>query len=338
LLCVLQLRVCSLPSGAAAVRFLLLKRQGLPCFRKIPDFCFVARHAHKLYPGQHKLTIRLFITMMLNFGITVAELVGGIISGSLSLISDALHNFSDGISIIISYTALRLGLRPRTESYTFGLKRAEILASIVNSVTLLGIGLYLIIESIDRFRNPMEINSLTMIWVASFGLAANIAGTMLLREGSRANINIRSAYLHLLTDAASSLAVILGGLAIYFYGLTWVDPALTMGISLYLMVAAFKIVRDATRILMMRAPVHLDLDAIRERLTREPKVCNLHHIHVWSLTDRQIHFEAHVEIENMTVEESEALIRYLSRILYDEFHIEHVTLQMETSPCATESL
>jgi len=291
-------------------------------------------HKHATENNEHQsLGWRLLITMLLNFGITIAEIIGGILSGSLALISDALHNFSDGIAIIISYTAWKLGSRPKDKRYTFGWKRAELFAAIINSVTLLAIGLYLIVESVKRFNHPVTIESGLMMIVASFGLLANLTGTFLLHRGASGNLNIKSAYLHLLTDAASSLAVLLGGALIYWYGISWIDPLLTVLISLYLIYEAYKIVRDASRILMMRAPINFNTEKVRERLQQENTVCNIHHVHVWSLTDNQIHFEAHIEITDMPVSASEKLIRHLAGILKKEFDIDHATFQMETSNC-----
>ncbi len=299
---------------------------------KFLHFCSMHKHATENHHHQ-SLGWRLLITMLLNFGITITEIIGGILSGSLALISDALHNFSDGIAIIISYTAWKLGKRPKDKRYTFGWKRAELFAAIINSVTLLGIGLYLIVESVNRFNHPVAIESRLMMIVAAFGLLANLTGTFLLQRGASGNLNIKSAYLHLLTDAASSVAVLLGGALIYWYGISWIDPLLTILISLYLIYEAFKIVRDATRILMMRAPVDFDAEAVRIRLQQEKPVCNIHHVHVWSLTDDQIHFEAHVEITDMPVSESEKLIRHLGQILEEKFGIKHATFQMETGQC-----
>jgi cobalt-zinc-cadmium efflux system protein len=180
-------------------------------------------------------TVRLFVTMMLNFLITVVEVIGGLLSGSLSLISDALHNFSDGIAIIISYIAIRLGKHPQTYKYTFGLKRAEILAAVFNAGTLIAICIYLFKESYERFVSPQHIEGGLMIVVAGFGLIANVVGTLLLKKGSKDNINIRSAYLHLFGDAVSSVAVIIGGICIQLFRVYWVDPLLTILISVYIL-------------------------------------------------------------------------------------------------------
>lgn len=208
-------------------------------------------HNHSHNHGSETSEKNLFITMALNFFITIAEIIGGFISGSLSLISDALHNFSDGIAIIITYIAMRLSKRPKTSKYTFGLKRAEILAAIINASTLIIISFFLIKEAIDRFYNPSPITGSLMLIVASLGLLANVAGTLLLKKGSEGNLNIRAAYFHLLSDAVSSLAVIIGALLIIFYKIYWIDPLLTVLISLYILKETYEIVKESVEILMM---------------------------------------------------------------------------------------
>jgi len=176
-------------------------------------------HSHRHHHGENEISGKnLLITFLLNITITVAEIIGGILSGSLSLISDALHNFSDALAVAISYAAILLNRRPRDKHYTFGLKRAQIFAAFINSSVLIIICFYLFIESYKRFVSPEPVKGGLMIIVALIGLAANIGGTLLLKSGAEGNINIRSAYLHLFSDAVSSAGVVLGGIAIYFWG------------------------------------------------------------------------------------------------------------------------
>jgi cobalt-zinc-cadmium efflux system protein len=280
---------------------------------------------------------RLFITMMLNFGITVAEVVGGIVSGSLSLISDALHNFSDGIAIIVAYIALRLSERARTENYTFGLKRAEIIAAVINASVLIAICFFLIREAYGRFMSPEPIRGALMIGVAGIGLFANIIGTLLLRKGSRGNLNIRAAYLHLFSDAVSSMAVIVGGIFIYLFDVYWVDPLLTVLISLYVLKDSFDIIKEAANVIMMGSPRSISLKEIKKSVEAIPGVRNIHHVHLWMLNERNIQFEAHVDIEDMMVSESERLREEIEDRL--RLHnISHVTLQFECDSCDSKAL
>ncbi len=281
---------------------------------------------------------RLFITIMLNFLITVAEIIGGIISGSLSLISDALHNFSDGIAVIISYIAIWLNRRPNDENYTFGYKRAEIIAAVFNASVLIGISFYLFFEAYQRFMNPSTVKGGLMIIVASIGLAANIAGTLLLKSGSKESINIRAAYLHLLSDAVSSFGVILGGIFIYFYNIYWLDPVITVFISIYIIKESWEIVKEAVTVLMMGAPENISINDIETELMTIEDIKNIHHVHFWKVNEKDIHFEAHVKVKDMMVSNTEDLLEKVENILHDEFEIGHVTLQFECDRCDTDEL
>ena len=280
----------------------------------------------------------LFITMALNFFITVAEVIGGIISGSLSLISDALHNFSDGFAIIITYVAMRLSKRPKTSKYTFGLKRAEIIAAIINASTLIIISFFLIKEAIDRFSNPTPITGSLMLIVASLGLIANVAGTLLLKKGSANNLNIRAAYFHLLSDAVSSLAVIIGALFIILYKIYWIDPLLTVLISIYILKETYEIVKESVDILMMSNPEGIDLNAIKNIVEKIPGVINIHHIHLWKLNDNDTHFEAHIEVEDMAVSKTIEIQKQIEHKLHDKYEINHTTLQFECGACDEDEL
>ena len=280
----------------------------------------------------------LFITMALNFFITVAEVIGGIISGSLSLISDALHNFSDGFAIIITYVAMRLSKRPKTSKYTFGLKRAEIIAAIINASTLIIISFFLIKEAIDRFSNPTPITGSLMLIIASLGLIANVAGTLLLKKGSANNLNIRAAYFHLLSDAVSSLAVIIGALFIILYKIYWIDPLLTVLISIYILKETYEIVKESVDILMMSNPEGIDLNVIKNIVEKIPGVINIHHIHLWKLNDNDTHFEAHIEVENMVVSKTAEIQKLIDNELHERYEINHTTLQFECGACEEDEL
>lgn len=293
-------------------------------------------HSHDLDPGVS--SARLFWAMCLNFVITGVEIVGGLASGSLSLLSDALHNFSDGVAIIVSWVALRLSQRPKTERHTFGLKRAQILAAMLNSAVLIAIGLYLLKEAYHRFLAPEPVQGVTMAWVAGIGLVANVLGTLLLREGARLNLNIRSSYLHLLSDAASSAGVIVGGLAVHYLGLFWVDPLLTVLISVYVIWESFGIVRAATDVLMLSAPADVSVKSVQRTLESLPGVENVHHVHLWCVSERDVHLEAHVEVVDGPVSETAGLVNRIGEILKERFGIGHVTVQLESGRCDSANL
>ncbi|HMU44526.1 MAG TPA: cation diffusion facilitator family transporter [Ignavibacteriaceae bacterium] len=295
-------------------------------------------HNHSHNSGSETSEKNLFITMALNFFITIAEVIGGFISGSLSLISDALHNFSDGIAIIITYIAMRLSKKPKTFKYTFGLKRAEIIAAIINASTLIIISFFLMKEAIERFYNPSPITGSLMLIVAALGLIANIAGTLLLKKGSEGNLNIRAAYFHLLSDAVSSLAVIIGAVFIIFYKIYWIDPLLTILISVYILKETYEIVKEALDVIMMSSPEGIDLNELKLLVESINGVKNIHHIHLWKLNDNDTHFEAHIEVEDMVVSKTAEIQKLIEHELHDRYEINHTTLQFECDKCSTKSI
>ena len=281
---------------------------------------------------------RLLATMILNFIITAAEIVGGILSGSLSLISDALHNFSDGISIIISYVAIKLRSREKSYRHTFGLKRAEIFAAVINSSVLVVISFYLFYASAKRLIAPQHVEGSLMTIVALIGLIANIAGTLLLLRDSKKSLNIKSTYLHLLSDAVSSFAVVLGGLAIYFWQIYWIDPILTILIGVYILKESYEILVQAVHILMEGAPPGISLQEIQNVVEALPGVEDIHHIHLWTVGENDVHLEAHLNVQNMLISESDILRKKIEEILHGTFGVHHITLQFECDQCKSVGL
>ena len=276
--------------------------------------------------------------MLLNFAITIVQVIGGILSGSLALISDALHNFSDGVSIIISYIALKLRGRDNSIRHTFGLKRAEILAAVINASVLIVIYIFLFYESITRFSKPHDVEAGIMSAVASIGLVANIIGTILLKRDSGNSINIRSSYMHLLSDSVSSVAVILGGIAIAVWNAAWIDPLLTILIGLYIIKESYDILTEAVHVLMEGAPPNISLDNIKEEVEKFSEVEDIHHIHIWTVGDNDIHLEAHVNISDMKISESDRLRMKIEELLESNFEIRHITLQFECNSCMESGL
>lgn len=295
-------------------------------------------HHHDHSINQNTTGARLFVTMMMNFIITITEVIGGIYSGSLSLISDALHNFSDGISIIISYIAIRLNRRPKDMHYTFGMKRAEIFAAIINSTTLIIICFYLFRESYERFSNPEPVSGGLMIIVALVGLAANIIGTLLLKKGAKGSMNIRSTYLHLLSDAVFSIGVVFGGIMIHYFSIYWMDPLLTVLISIYVLRESFHIVKEAVNMMMMATPANISIEDVSAEIKNIENVINIHHVHLWQLNEHDIHFEAHVDVMDMPVSESQKILSEIESRLHEKFDINHVTAQFECDACDFKSL
>jgi len=293
-------------------------------------------HSHP----QHEISgCKLIGAVVLNIIITIAEVIGGFVSGSLSLLSDAAHNLSDSVSLIISYFAFRLSKRESTAQKTYGYKRAEILAALFNASVLVVIIFFLFREAYLRFFNPVHINGLLMIIVASIGLVANLAAVMLLKKDAAANLNIRSSYLHLLADTFSSVGVVLGGFFVYFFKITWVDPLLTVMIGLYILKESYVIVKQTVNILMQSTPEAIDVMKVKCAIEEIPEVRNLHHVHVWQANDTDIYFEGHVDVyEDYCVSRISDIYKNIESILHDRFGVRHSTIQIEFGTCENKDI
>lgn len=296
-------------------------------------------HKVKSIPSAKNESRNLFITVWLNFLIATAELIGGFFSNSLSLISDALHNMSDATAMLITYIALKVSKKKATEKHTFGYKRIQILAALFNAVTLVVICVFLIVEAYERFQSPQSVKTTPMLIVAVIGLAANLISVLLLQKHSKGNLNIKAAYLHLIGDTLSSVAVIVGALLMMYFGWYWVDPLITVLISLYIIKETYHILAETYQILMQSAPENIKVDELREFVRSVEGIKDIHHVHLWSLTDQQIHFEAHIEFVNdLKVSECQPIYKQISEGLEHEYGINHVTLQAELTLCADEHL
>lgn len=282
---------------------------------------------------------KLLITVILNFVITVAEVIGGLISNSLALLSDALHNLGDSVAVFIAYLANFISKKDPDKRKTFGYKRIEILAAFINSTFLVAICIFLIYEAIQRFRNPRQIDGLIMLIVACIGFFANAFAVFLLKPDSSKNLNIRAAYLHLLGDTLSSALVIAGGILIYFFNIGWLDPVITILISLYIMKESYNLIKDSVNILMQSAPDLLNLENIKKDIEMIPEVLNIHHIHAWNLNDREIHFEGHIDLnKDLQVSQTDEIRKKIELLLAEKYNITHFTLQIEFGCCDNTEL
>lgn len=283
-------------------------------------------HGHPTLSGKN-----LLLSIVLNTVITVAQIIGGIISGSLALISDAVHNFSDVISLIISYIANLLAHKKKqTTRYTFGYKRAEIIAAFINAISLIVIAVYLAFEAIHRFSNQVEIKSDLVIWLAILGIAVNGFSVLLLKNDAKNNLNMKAAYLHLLTDMLTSVAVLVGGLIMKYYHIYLIDAILTLLISFYLIYMSWDILVTSTKILMLFAPKHVNIEEVVKEVELVTGIKNVHHVHIWQLNDRECHFEAHIEFKNdITISNFDVICKEVERLLLDKFEIHHCNLQPE---------
>lgn len=287
-------------------------------------------HSH-IHIHKHEVQGKnLVYSILLNLLITIAQIIGGIVSGSLALISDALHNFSDVLSLGFSLIAHKLSRKKATENNTFGYKRAELIAAFVNASTLIIVAFILIYGAIGRFIHPKPIESSLVIWLAILGIIVNGASVLLLQKDADHNINMKSAYLHLLTDMMASVAVLVGGLLMKFYGWFWVDSVMTIAIAIYLIVVGAKLVIESTKMLMLFTPESIDLGKLVDEVHKIPGVKKLHHIHIWNLNDEELHLEAHLDcMHDIKMSEFNELLEQIEHVLFDQFHINHINIQPE---------
>lgn len=299
----------------------------------------MARHKQEHHHHGELRGRNLGIAILLNIVITVAQVVGGLISGSLALLSDAMHNFSDVLALIISWIASRLSVRKNTPRQTFGYKRAEILAALINAVSLMVIAFFLIKEAVERFSNPEPIKTGWVIGLGVLSIILNGLSVLLVQKDSKDNINMRSAYLHLLSDMITSVAVVAGGAAMYFWQISWVDGIISIVIALYLVISSWGLILHSIRILMQFAPLDMDLEEINRRVKSVDGVLNMHHVHIWQLNDRQVNFEAHISfVEDLKLSVVNFRLGQIEAILHSEFQIYHVTLQPEINGSCNDEL
>lgn len=276
---------------------------------------------------------RFSLVVFLNLGITLAEIVGGFASRSLLLISDAFHNLADALAVLLSYIALKVSILSPTYRSTFGYKRSNVIVAFVNSSALLVIVALIIRESIERFFNPRIIDTRLVLIVGTIGLVGNLLSLILLHKESHENMNVKSAFLHMLSDTISSISVVSGALFMNQFKIYWLDPLLTLFIAAFVIRESVELVLKSLSILNQSVPKGLDVRKLAHSLLTHPMVENVHHVHVWALDDRNIHFEAHVNLKtNMAVSETMEVRRELEKIL-EKQGITHVTLQFEYNGC-----
>ena len=296
-------------------------------------------HNHSHHSHGNLKGTNLLISIFLNILITIAQVFGGIISGSLALLSDALHNFTDVISLIISYIANRLSKKKASLNKTFGYKRAEILAAFINSSTLIIVAILLVIEAVERFQNPQVIESALVIWLSTIAILGNGFSVLLLKKDADTNMNMKSAYLHLLTDMMASIAVLVGGLLIKFYNVFWVDSVLTFFIALYLIWMGYDLLKSSTKVLMLFTPESVPVNDIITEIINLKAVKNIHHIHVWQLNEMETHFEAHIDFyKDISLSEFDEILHTIEDILNRKFDINHVNIQPEYGKCDDKNL
>ena len=287
-------------------------------------------HNHEHHHHHHVEGKNLLFSIVLNIVITVAQVIGGIISGSLALLSDALHNFSDVLSLVFSFIAHKLSRKKASNDQTFGYKRAELIAAFVNAMTLIIVAIFLVYEAIERFFNPQPIKFGLVIWMSILGIAMNGLSVLLLKNDADKNLNMKSAYLHLFSDMLASVAVLIGGFLMKYFQWFWVDSVLTLIIAIYLIIVGIDLLKESTQMLMLFTPSHLDIDEIISEVHKIPGADKLHHIHLWYLNEEELHLEAHLDCsEDIKMSEFNVLLGKVEKVLFEKFHINHINIQPE---------
>ncbi len=281
-------------------------------------------HAH----GSRGRTLGLVI--LFNAVITAAEYAGGVISGSLALISDAGHNLSDVLSLVLGLAGERVSERGPSARYSFGLKRFEVLVALVNALTLVAIGAYIVHEAVMRYLNPVGVNPAVMLPVACVGLAGNVLSILFLHRRRGENLNMRAAFLHLFYDAVSSVAVIAVGVALVLSpGLLLLDIAVSLVIAVMIVWSSMDIIRESLRIFLQGTPGHLHPDAILEKILGIPGVDGVHGLHIWSVSSSEVFLSCHVCLGGNAGTDADSLILAVNDMLAAEFGITHTTIQVE---------
>ena len=286
-------------------------------------------HVHAGAGGRRGLLFALCITLFM----MIAEIVGGVLSNSLALLSDAGHMFTDTLALALSFFAMKFAGMPATEKKTFGFYRLEILAALLNGITLVLISLYIMYEAYQRILNPQPVAGTLMLIVAVIGLIVNILGALFLMKHHETNLNIRGAFLHIIGDAISSVGVIIGGIVILYTGWYLIDPILSILIALGIIAGAVGLVSESVSILLESAPSHINIAAVAGEIAKIDGVREAYHVHVWSITSGVYALSAHVIIDDRPVSGSRVLLDAITQRLTERFKIMHSTIQLECERC-----
>ncbi len=271
--------------------------------------------------------------MVMNLIIPLVQIAGGIFSGSMALISDALHNLTDFVSLAINYAALTMGLRRPTHKQTFGYKRVEIFGTVISVVLLYGAGFYIAIEAWQRWRSPQPITGGYVIWIALLGFAGNLISALMLHSGSKVNLNMKSAFLHMLADAATSLIVAVLGVVWIFKSWYWLDPLFSWIIVAFILYGGWGLLKESVLILMNATPSGIDLTDIQQAITSIEGINDIHDLHIWNPSAESIALAVHINVDDQMLSQVDRLADKVREILLTEFNIDHPILQFECNSC-----
>lgn len=274
---------------------------------------------------------RLFITLLISLAILIGEVIGGILSNSLALLSDAGHVFTDSLALSMSLIAAIISRKPSDARATFGYQRIGLLAAIINGISLIGISVYIFIESFHRFSSPREIDSGLMLWIATAGLIGNIVMASVLSKGHH-DLNIKSAWLHILGDLFASIGVIIAAVFIYFTGFTAADPVASIIVGILILAGGVRVVREALGIFLEMVPKGYDIGKINDAIMSMPQVIDVHDLHLWSISHGITSFSAHIRISDINLSKVDMIRKDIESLLAD-FGIHHTVIQIEFAQC-----
>jgi cobalt-zinc-cadmium efflux system protein len=275
----------------------------------------------------------MLAVLLITAGVMVAEIVGGLLANSLALLSDAGHMLTDILALGMSLAAMRFAQRPPTSSKTFGFYRLEILAAFFNGMLLLFISFYIFYEAYHRLVEPRQIKGLFMLGIAVIGLLANGVGILILRKSALKNLNVKSAFFHVIGDTISSGGVILGSLVIIYTGWYMIDSLVSIFIGLLILIGAYGLVRESIHIFLEATPREIDMDKMVDDLLRIEGVKDVHHLHLWTITSGIYAMSAHVLIDDLLISKSNRILDEIERLLQTKYSMEHTTIQFESESC-----
>ncbi len=295
-------------------------------------------HNHKHGHGRVQLSGTggkqgLLVALAITFIMMIVEIIGGILSNSLALLSDAGHMFTDTLALGLSFFAMKFAEMPATEKRTFGFYRLEILAALLNGVTLVLISLYIVFEAYQRILHPPQVEGKLMLAVAVVGLIANVLGALFLMKHHETSLNIRGAFLHIVGDAVSSVGVIVGGVVIAYTGWYLIDPLLSILIAVGIIVGSAGLVAESVNILLESVPSHINMATVAEAIAAIPGVREAYHIHIWTITSGVHALSAHVIIDDQLVSNSRSVLDAVRSMLAERFRVLHSTIQLECNRC-----
>ena len=274
---------------------------------------------------------RVFWAVVVNLGLTVAQIIGGILSGSLALIADAIHNLSDALSLIIAFFARKIARRPASETMTFGYGRAEIVAALINYTTLIVVGLYLTYEAVLRFFEPQGVDGWLVVIIAAIALVIDTVTALLTYSLSKQSMNIRAAFLHNVADALGSIAVIVAGTLIILYDWRLIDPLVTLMIAGYILWQSFTEIGAVIRILMLGSPLNVDTQAVLQEMRGIEGVADVHHLHLWQMQEHENALDAHLVVDAGRWDNADNVKEAVKSALKHKFDIAHTTIELECS-------